>query len=266
MKQAVTVPNSADARRPRRFTLIELLVVIAIIAILAAMLLPALGKAREKAREVACLNNFKQIGLAQIMYSDENDDYIVNGYTGANVANPNNLWFVVLSGTSYGGSAKVGPGYGVQYSGWAKATGTFYCPSEGRGKYNYTEYALNSYLTGAREERYRKLRAVYAPTEALFAGDSNLNNAWEFSNIYSMAFRHGAPDGRALGTDTVAPLSKSARACATYIDGHATARSFNENKNLTLKTEERHVTNATPSFSPCLFTGYTYDELGGSAK
>jgi prepilin-type N-terminal cleavage/methylation domain-containing protein/prepilin-type processing-associated H-X9-DG protein len=129
----------ADQRRgtATAFTLIELLVVIAIIAILAALLLPALSKAKERALRIACANDLRQIGLGVNVYATDNNDYV-----------PYILWSAGNPGRSLD-PCFVNPGTGKVYWGYfglgllwhSKAVPNakvFYCPGEGRQDELYT--------------------------------------------------------------------------------------------------------------------------------
>ncbi len=79
--KADAVATVNGRKQQRGFTLIELLVVIAIIAILAAMLLPALARAKEQARVTQCLNNMKQLTLCWVLYTGDNDEQLVKNWS-----------------------------------------------------------------------------------------------------------------------------------------------------------------------------------------
>jgi prepilin-type N-terminal cleavage/methylation domain-containing protein len=119
------MPSAINRLSRRAFTLVELLVVIAIIAVLAAMLLPALASAKEKARSVNCLSNLKQMGTGMVMYSDDHLGVLVPAeYDSRNGAPYRAGWPTILYNAKYL-PAETAPTYYTVKAG----NHVFHCPS-----------------------------------------------------------------------------------------------------------------------------------------
>lgn len=143
------------ASRDRAFTLIEMLVVIAIIALLAAMLLPALGRAKEQGRNTQCMSNLRQLQIAWQLYTGDNNGRLVPNGFGANSGkvpdNPSWVggWLDFRSNINPDNSdirPLVDPNYlyGAMLGNYAPNAGVFRCPSDGTKRVR--SYSLNGYL------------------------------------------------------------------------------------------------------------------------
>ena len=150
------------------FTLVELLIVIAMIAVLAAMLLPALNRARDTAKSIGCTNNLRQFGLAAQQYALENQDTIVPGILALN----STTWYPLLVSTMHSNYTM---SLRVKLSS---------CPLEKlplkvgapnlSNCFTYGHYAINSCLAGRGEitGKIRKIHSVQQSSGAVLAVDN----------------------------------------------------------------------------------------------
>ena len=178
--------TSCANRKGSGFTLIELLVVIAIIAILAAMILPAMAKAKDKAKGVHCINNQKQLTVAWIMYAGDNNDALPRNagafQVGLSMSDPllkNGGWCHGEMGTQYGANEISASDTGLIKAGtlwpYAKSLGIYKCPADKKTVVvgaatlpTNRSMSMNAYLNPvappANGRKYAKLTHITAPS------------------------------------------------------------------------------------------------------
>jgi len=203
--------------RQRAFTLIELLVVIAIIAILAAMLLPALSRAKQRAWAASCLGNVKQIGVAKRMYADDNADALPRS---------------AHSGQSWVNTLQL----------YCSGTNLWRCSRDGN-KTRAFSYAINDYLlpsnAGAGMSDYSKVTQVPKPTDTIWLTES----ADAYANLDHFHFSP-ANDGDyspASFASQVAIRRHLSGANYLYVDGHAQFLNWNLVRSQLPQTGSRFV-------------------------